>query len=129
MSDRRGDLLLPETYSPDTLREAFPEPILIGLRNRASADVPARVRRLTASGPLPRDPYDADRVAERRVQRAAWEAYTATAKATGVLDEDVIRRLRSPRHDQFVAAMAECMATWVLGDLGFSVGPRTTAAE
>ncbi len=84
-----------------------------------AAVVPADARRLTqrfrvltAHGPNPADPQCPVNVAGLRARRAAWEAYVDVADAVGLLDEDLIERLRTPSDDPFRGAMAEAFAAW-----------------
>jgi hypothetical protein len=127
MNDQiNAHLFLPGSATPDTLQEIYPEAVLTALRREPAQEVQARLTALTASGPLPFETADAYDVIRGRVVRAAWETYTTAARATGILDEDVVARLKSPRHEQFLSAMAECEAAWILSaKLGFDVGPRT----
>lgn len=80
---------------------------------------------LAAGGPPPSDDaYLADVVARRRACKAALDAYVTAADASGLLDANMVERLRSSEERNFRSARAECVACWLLaGKLGYPVAP------
>jgi hypothetical protein len=63
-------------------------------------------------------------------RRSAWEKYATAGYRTGLLGEgqsanELLGRLRSPKHDEFGGAMAELCAVWYLtANCGLSIAPR-----
>jgi len=79
---------------------------------------------LTAGGPPPTDALVAERVARRRASRAALDVYVSAADACGLLDRNMVERLRSTEERNYRSARAECVACWLLaGRLGYPVAP------
>lgn len=79
---------------------------------------------ITASGPPPSDTWLADAMARRRASRAALDVYAGAADACGLLDANMVERLRSTEERNFRSARAECVTAWFLaGRLGHRVAP------
>lgn len=111
------------------LETVFDEDFIRRLRRKAGQTgdkkLQLRYQVLLASGPLPDDPVMARHVRIRRAQKAAWEAYLDAAAACGLLDADLMGRLRDFSEDNARGAMAECLACWLLaGRLRLAVQPR-----
>lgn len=119
----------PEEVTSDSLELAFPRALLPTLLPKAgwAADHPLRRRYevLTASGPYPSDPHLRWKVMALRAEKAALEAYLDAARATDVLDDEVLGRLRGSDADGYRSAVAECMACWFFAaKLGMRVGSK-----
>ncbi len=120
---------------PDLMKLFFTDEVMRRLRN-APQTMSLQWRRLvlTASGPAPPDPFEADLILRARAQRAAWEVYIDSAHAVGLLDaphdRDLVQRLTSVDDDQFRSAIAECLAAWYFrGKLGLPTSARPTGAR
>lgn len=68
---------------------------------------------LTARGEFPSERDRWYEIRQRRAERAAWDAYLEAAADTGVLDDDVIARLRGDDEDHVRSALTECMVAWL----------------
>lgn len=80
---------------------------------------------LTAHGSAPSDPDAARQLKRRRARRAAFETYVEAANLCGLLDANMVGRLRSVEERNFRSALSECVACWVFaGMLGYGVSPR-----
>ncbi len=80
---------------------------------------------LTARGSATSDPGVDRKVRVLRARRAAWETYLDSADACGLLDVDLLARLRGRDDDDFRGAIAECLSAWVLSTcLGYRLTPR-----
>ncbi len=114
------------------LRAIFTEEVMDRLAGATQTDALAYRRVvLTASGPLPSDPWDAEDVMRWRGQRAAWEVYLDAAFACGLFDEphgrDLVERLTHVDDGQFRSGMAECLAAWYFaGKLRLPTSARPT---
>jgi hypothetical protein len=113
----------------DAARERFVEYLAAANGSAFDERDVAHVRWLTevlaASGPLPSDDrWAADRILRRRASRAALDVYVSAADACGLLDSNVVERLRSTEERNFRSAKAECLVAWFLaGKLGCKVAP------
>lgn len=119
----------------DALAEIFSEVVMSRLLRHSPRDnhLDHRLNVLGASGPRPSDPYLAEALKWRRVEKAAWDTYLETAFALGLFENDggcdLRRRLESPEYDQFRSAMDECAAAWFLaGPTRLSLSPRPRGA-
>lgn len=83
------------------------------------------VQVLTTRGEPPReDPSQAQLHARRLASRRALDAYVSAADVCGVLDANVVERLRSSEERNYRSARAECLTAWFLaGKLGHRVAP------
>lgn len=119
----------PEEVSQDSLEVAFPSALLPTLRPKAGWAVDHPLRRrydvLTASGPYASDPHLRWKVMALRAEKAALEAYLDAARATDLLDDEMLGRLRGSDAHGYRSAVTECMACWFLAaKLGMRVGSK-----
>lgn len=115
-----------DALKTDPIAEIFTPRVIQSLKRLPSQTGPQHVRLLildeTSRSPrLPTHELDA--------LREAWRAYLGTAFRIGLFDgshgKDLRARLTSTDHDNFHAAMSECLAAWYLADqLGLLVTPR-----
>ena len=117
----------------DTLKSIFTGKVMARLERRQNPTDALRFRLevLGASGPLPSDETLASHVQTLRAWKAAWEAYTFTAKSCHLFDgpdgADLLARLTGHDDAGFRSAMAECMTCWYFaGYLKVAVGPWPT---
>lgn len=118
---------LARVYTADILR-AFDAYVSAAARGGTDERDLAHVRELcevlTACGPAPSDRGQARRLSRLRAIRAALDVYVSAAEACGLLDANMVERLRSTKEENFRSARAECLACWFLaGKLGYSVSP------
>jgi hypothetical protein len=76
----------------------------------AAPSTPEMIERLsiaTARGEFPEAPVERSRVRFLLARRVAWDAYLHAADVLGLLDADLIERLRSVSADAFRPAMGE----------------------
>jgi hypothetical protein len=110
----------------DPLREIItPEVIERWIEAPRTPELVDRLEIATARGELPHHPVDRSRVRFLRARRVMWDTYLSTGEQLGLMDNELIGRLRSPDADNFRPAIAECMAAWYLsGRLQLTVVPR-----
>jgi hypothetical protein len=128
--------IMSELHIPsDALRNVFTDEVMARLaRSPGDYHLDYRLNVLGASGPQPRDPYAAARLAHLRVEKAAWDTYLEAAFACGLFDgdsgTDLRARLISPDYEQFRSGMDECAASWLFaGPLRLNVSPRPCGAK
>jgi hypothetical protein len=123
MSGARTTTAIERVYDTETLA-SYAEYLAIKPPPPEASHVRWRVDVLTAHGPAPSDPHEARKLKQRRARRAAFETYVEAAETCGLLDANMVGRLRSVEEDSFRGAHSECLACWVFaGMLGYGVAP------
>ncbi len=110
------------------LGDVFPPDVVAAFAARIGTATPLARHRynvLTAHGPFPTDDGEVFRLKRLRAERAAWEAYLDAAAATGLLDADLVERMRSDVDHNIRSARAECLASWFFaGKRRMRITPR-----
>lgn len=119
----------PERHADDALREVLGRDLAARIKGPLTKDLLWKLEVLSACGPYPSDPSDADRVSARRAIRAAWETYVGAALALGFFEgregAALRRRLAGLADPDFRSAMSECLVSWFFaGRLGLKTTPR-----
>jgi hypothetical protein len=110
----------------DPLREVLcPEVIERWVEAASTPELVERLQIATARRELPEHPVVRRRVRFLLARRVAWDAYLCAADVHGLLDSELIERLRSLDPDKFRPALAECTVAWYLSArLDLSLAPR-----
>jgi hypothetical protein len=109
-----GSILPPH----DVLADVFTADVCNRWRDKPADNLTRRLNILAARGSGVSNDRQAVERRGWRAWKAAWETYLYTAFACGLLEghggADLRRRLANRKEEQFLAAMAECMACWFL---------------